>query len=855
MTPTIFLSLSFVDADFVRAVHDRLPRGFARYYQRSFDRGEDLIGAMERNLDASEIFVLFATRASLQSLAVGFEIDGARQRAIFGKMKRVFVFPIESGLTYSDLPQWLQGTWQPSAGETPADIARYLTTILLEPDRGLSVAAPQVIGRGATVDAARRLAAAHLQRHRSSPNVYIFPGISGIGRRTFAAYYLRQGLGSEANLPFGPSIQLSAQAELIDLYRALRVEVNPAILPASFAADQTAFQALGQDEQVAEVVRIMSHFSALRQAVTLASAAGFFEDIATPKAWVAPLIKAIPKDQFLIIVSNLQFRSEFIDDLDNAVQMRISELGNDDIRALMVFTASLFEVGDFKISDRLVEAIGGHPDVANAAVRLAKQRGTAILERDPRQLFSLQQSIIGDSVRPEALSQVSRQILDVLGWLSALGSDLLEAIVVGELGVGEAEFNSTIENLVLGCLIYANGPRMAIANSVRQLYRRYNIADKKTVAAMAKVFKAAWAKAQDQGFRDDLFSAFVFMHLLDGSALPPELRALLTPSNLYDVVRDAYARGKQTESEATIQQAIEWGRLGFEMKMSESLREEILSTVARAQIRIAQYADATSTIEEMKKRHYRQVTFLEGHLLRKRRKFEEAIPKLRHALITNRGNRAAVHELALCYRRLHLSRELEALLRENKHIIDESAQFLDFMIGLRIARNDLANLSSAIERLRHLDDTQNRADLRQAQLLAKQGNEKGAFEYLTHILDSDGGGSLRLRRLRAVYAVRIGRLADARKDLAIINAAQKGDGRGSHIETQILLAEGRTREAYDLNMATTPQEPGDWMLRAVVLDAFADDPQTGLADRTQMKRQALELRAQYSQEPEIDFDD
>lgn len=854
MTPTIFLSLSFVDEAFVSSVYDRLPRGVARYFRRSFERGEDLIEAMERNLDASEIFVLFASRASLRSLAVGFEISEARTRTIFGKMKRVFVFPIESNLIFSDLPKWLQSSWQPNAGETPADIARFLTTILLEPDQGLSIAAPQVIGRGATVDAVRRLAALQLQRRRASPHVFIFPGISGIGRRTFAAYYLRQGMGTDANLPYGPSIQLSTQAELVDLYRALRSEVSPTIGPQAMAEDQAAFQGLDQDDQIAEIIRVMGHFEALQQAVTIVTAAGLFEDVATPKSWVAPLLKAIPPNQVLVIVSNIQFRTVFVDNLGNAIQMRIPELDNEDIRALMIFTANLLDVQEFKISSDLVQAIGGHPDVANAAVRLAKQRGTGILERDPRQLFSVQQAIIGESVRPDALSAPSRQILDVLGWLPNLGSDLLEAIVVDELGIEPDEFNSTIENLILGCLLYANGPRLAIANSVRQIYRRYNVADDKTVAAMAKVFKNAWAKVQDQGFRDDLFTAFLFMHLLDGSALPKELKTLLTPSNLYDVVREVYARGKQSEDDAVIEQAINWGCAALEMNMSEGLREEILSTVTRAQIRLRRYSDATNTIEYMKKRSYRQVAFLQGHLLRKRRDFEDAIPWLRIALERNRGNRSAVHELAICYRRLHRSRELETLLHENDHLVNDSAQFLDFMIGLRIAKNDLLQVPAAIDRLRQLDENANRADLRQAQLLSKQNNEKGAFEYLTNVL-KQSGGSMRLRKARAIYAARTGELKVARQDLALIIVDQRNEGAAVSIETQILIAEGRARDAYALNIDTTPQEPGDWLIRASVFDAVADDPSITLPVRTKLRQQALELRTKYGQEPNYDYDD
>jgi hypothetical protein len=115
---------------------------------------------------------------------------------------------------------------------------------------------------------------------------------------------------------------------------------------------------------------------------------------------------------------------------------------------------------------------------------------------------------------------------------------------------------------------------------------------------------------------------------------------------------------------------------------------------------------------------------------------------------------------------------------------------------------------------------------------------------------------MRLRRARAFYAARIGRSKDARDDLALINAAQKkGDGKATSIETQILLSEGRAREAYNLNMVTAPQEPGDWLVRASVLEAVADDPQTTIRERTNMKKQALELRAKYSHDADYDFDE
>jgi tetratricopeptide (TPR) repeat protein len=827
----------------------------ARYFEKAFERGQDLVEAMEAALDESQVFVLFASRESLKSYAVQFEIEEARFRAIMGKIKKVLVFPIEPGIGFADLPQWLQRSWTPNVGESPTDIARYLTTLMLEPDRGLSIAAPKVVGRGSALDRVERLVAAHLQRQRSSPRVYIFPGVSGIGRRTFAAYYLRRGLGTEANLPFGPVLPLSPQAELIDIYRSLRTEIDPFVSLSDLAAEQDSFQTLPIAGQIGEIIRVMSHFTRLGQAITIVSAAGFFEDAATPKSWVGPLVAAIPTEQFLVIVTNLQFRSEYVDELRVAVQMRIEELDDGDLKALMTFTARALGLDNFVISDRLVTAIGGHPDVANAAVKLAAQKGTAILERDPRQLFNIQQAIIGEAVGRDSLTAGEKLVLDVLSWLPNLGSDLLERIVVDELGVQPDAFNNAIEKLVLGCLIYASAYRFSIAPSVRQLYRRENVAEPKTLAAMSKVFADAWATAEADGFRDDLFSAFVFMQVLEGKSLPRELRNLLTPSNLHDAVREAYARGKETDDSVAIQQAIEWGKVAIDMTMSDAVREEILSTVARAQIRIGAWREAEATIGIMRERGYRSVTFLEGHELRKRRRFDEAIPKLRYVVDHFRHNKAAVHELALCYRRQRRWRDLEELLAERGDAVSDSPIFLDFNIGLSIARGELHSVPAAISRLRTMDDNPTRADLRQAQMLQRQGNHRGATEFLTHVIAQGGRSNLRLRSLRAFAAAKAGNLKLAREDLAFIKSLPNSDARAINLEAQILLAEGRPRDALNLIEPLSPQEPGDWAVRANILEAVAGHSDTSLTDATIMRRDAKEIRTRHASELDHFFDE
>lgn len=855
MNVQIFLSLSFTDVTFVRAVYERLPRGVARFYEKSFERGEDIIEAMERNLDQSEVFVLFASRSSLSSYAVQFEIEEARYRTIAGKLKRVIVFPLEPGIGYQDFPKWLQKCWAPAVGYTASDIARYLTALLLEPDFGLSIAAPKVVGRGASLDKIERLSALHLQNSGEAPRVYIFAGLTGIGRKTFSSYYLRRAFSSEASLPFGPVFVLSPQAELVDIYRAIRVEINPSISSEQLIADQTAFLDSTMEQQVAEIIRSTQHFSDLGQAVTVVSAAGLFEDAGHPKQWVKPLLNAVPREQIFLLVTNLQFKAEFLEELRTAIQYRVPELSDEDIRTLMIFTAEQLGLKDFQISQSLLAAIGGHADVANAAVKLALQKGTAVLDRDPRQLFNVQQAIIGDVVSRENLTSVERVILDVLGWLPGLGADLLEEIVVRELGIAQADFDNAIESLILACLINVTQYRYAISPAVRKYYRRFNVAEERTLKAMAKVFKTAWQRSTSAGFRDDLFSAFIFMQVLEGSSMPKEFRALLTPGNLHDAVRDAYARGKETDDPKSIRQAIEWGDAAKDMKMSSGVREEILSTVARAQIRLPDYSGAENTIAFMRAANYRSVTFLEGHLLRKRKKYDQAIPKLRYVVEHNRHNRSAVHELALCYRRMRMNKELEGLLKDHGNLVDDSAMFLDFMIGLKIARGDLQSVPDAVRRLRIMDDGQSRADIRWAQYLLKSGQPKESKVFLTGVIEHEGRGNRRVRSQRAISAARAGDTKLAREDLAYIRSLPNTQYQAAGLEMQILMAEGQPGKALDLSKQYSPQEPGDWLLRASILDAVAVMPVTGLSDAAAFRQEASEIRAKWSAEVIYSFED
>ena len=169
MLPTVFLSLSGKDREFVEQVLEHLPDGLAYFYPRSFENGEQLLSAMESRIGDAAIFVLFASKTSLSSVWVNFEIDRARIAKIKTPKMRVLVFMLDSDLSQNALPDWMREYWVPRSGLTPRDIARYVRGVLTGPEFSTSA---QVYGRGGFLDGCMSVFQSAYLQTKDTPNIF-----------------------------------------------------------------------------------------------------------------------------------------------------------------------------------------------------------------------------------------------------------------------------------------------------------------------------------------------------------------------------------------------------------------------------------------------------------------------------------------------------------------------------------------------------------------------------------------------------------------------------------------------------------------------------------------------------------
>src|SRR5947208_10244847 len=93
-----FLSHSSANKEFVGAVATELSRQYCVYDERSFQTGKDFRDSIEKGLEESSVFVLFATKEALSSLWVDHEVDEAWFRKLQKQISRALVFILDSSI-------------------------------------------------------------------------------------------------------------------------------------------------------------------------------------------------------------------------------------------------------------------------------------------------------------------------------------------------------------------------------------------------------------------------------------------------------------------------------------------------------------------------------------------------------------------------------------------------------------------------------------------------------------------------------------------------------------------------------------------------------------------------------------
>ena len=174
-----FLSHSSHDKEFVKKVATELGRQYCIFDEQVFETGEEFTRSIEQGLDDSSVLTLLASRNSVKSLWVKFEMEEAWYRKLSGSLNKSLVYIIDSSVTIDQLPRWLHRALvrhETSPKVVARDIRYHLDKFLRERRH------PFFIGRSQDIE---QLEAVLTPFDGSQPPHALFiTGLPGIGRRT-----------------------------------------------------------------------------------------------------------------------------------------------------------------------------------------------------------------------------------------------------------------------------------------------------------------------------------------------------------------------------------------------------------------------------------------------------------------------------------------------------------------------------------------------------------------------------------------------------------------------------------------------------------------------------------------------
>lgn len=352
-----FLSHSSLDKDFVREVYSTLGAAKAVYDAVTFRRNCDLAEQIEKGIDGADVYVLFSSRAALDSNWVKSEMDLAHEMKMRCNIRSFLIFQLDD-TPWSDLPSWMS-RYVVSCPPSPEQAALRILDELHASKRNVS----RCIGRESEV----RLIATEILEREKPPSFIYLSGPIGIGRRTLADEVFKE---------IYPDIAAHKIRVTVDAFDDIQA-IHRKLL--KFSSNWRArelfdeverFSRMPHQDQLVDLASLIERVSVtFRQIVVFDVGSTILDDDGRPLPWFSALLDVLPQADYpyLWVVSK-----RFLSDrhFGNGIFHALQPL--DEVNSRYLFKLLLNEFGiTFPSSfekDNIEQSIIGHPGLINKVV-------------------------------------------------------------------------------------------------------------------------------------------------------------------------------------------------------------------------------------------------------------------------------------------------------------------------------------------------------------------------------------------------------------------------------------------------------------------------------------------------------
>lgn len=669
-----FLSHSSENKEFVRAVADDLGRQFCLFDEQVFDTGETFKNSIESHLDASSIFVLFATSNALKRMWVDFEINEAWYRKLEGGLTKALVFLIDSSTQHSELPSWLSRA-KVSRTNIPKMVAREIRQHLDELIR--SEQHPHFEGRSADIE---RFQTLMTPVGLPAPHVAAVYGLPNIGRKTFIAKAAQLTFSFNRILP----VLISEGDELTDLAIKIATLLEPYSTRLGFEHIVTTIRSSSPEKLKDRIALNLRVAVANKELPVFIDDGGMFTSDGFFRENVKTILNAaeLQRDFYVFIISNRKPA-----DLIPALPLR--PLLPEHVKRLITKIAAAAEVNlNVTQITELGEYVNGYPPSAYYAVELAKEYGIAALLAEKQRLVQFRTVVFVKYLTDRILNDDQKLILSILARYSPIPMGVLKDAI----GCDAASLSASIMVLIDHSLVLPDEAGLyaiaePLADAVSSAFRQQIDIDHDVIYRSLKGLLAA----DDAELpRLELYRLLFKASIRSGTSTNDVFHMT---SDLIRLAEDFYHRRDYKQCVTVAQLALE------ELPKSEKARDLLI----RGLIQDEQWISAENEIEiHRKNAPTRDIYFLVGFLERKRGRLKQALDAFLEAERLGRSGVTMKREIAMCY-------FLDDQPTDAKKYISEAMQLkpdrfiVDLSIQIATREGDEATARSGLEKLEVLD--------------------------------------------------------------------------------------------------------------------------------------------------------
>jgi tetratricopeptide (TPR) repeat protein len=678
-----FLSHSSANKDFVETVATHLGRQFCVFDKQCFKSGVEFKDSIEKGLNDSSLFVLFASPQALESIWVQFEIAEAFYSVVQKRLHRVLVVILGDSVRVSQLPEWLRRA-KAIVVSSPKQTAREIRLHLNELFR--TEKQPLFIGRTAEIAQAEQEL---LSTQSGIPGRFLaFVGLPQIGRRSIARRVGKNVLGMETTT----ELTVESGDDLRDIAFKLAVEIEPYAGTTSLAAIQDEIAKLSDDEAAERSLRNLRAIVLTGSLPLFVDGGGLMNESGDFAESLEPLFRSVSQanDIYLFFVTS---RKPTKTEPLGVPIVRIPPLPEREIHRLLQALAARINT---HLSQGQLKDIGdhasGYPPACYFAIQLIKEYGIAAILANAGELVDFRVSTFVSYVTRHALSKEENDILRLLANFSPLPLP----VIGGYCGLDAEATSSAIVRIIDFSMISPDASGLyAISDPLRDAIFKhspfFNTPETQKVAAALRF----WLEQNVDEQLSLSFSRVIFR-------VASQAKDTALAEKVVHLTADILRLAEQAYNQQDYVVAVDGFRKVLQLRPNLE-RATVLLVRALAQLDEWEECDLLCSQMEARKMPTRTTQFLRGFVSRKRSHFAAAITHFELAREAGRNDVALLRELACCYLISGESALANNCLKEAFFLQPDNPYLIDMAVKIAVELRDLKTAGEQLERLRIFD--------------------------------------------------------------------------------------------------------------------------------------------------------